>query len=445
MIQVIHGEIWDTDFTSLVQLTRDFQSCVRFSYCRFAKDQAAFNTVRKAAKAKYPTLNTRQISDAVVQAQGLNNRLKGKKMLFGGRKAWEDLKSGKITKAEWLRRRNGQIYCRGDKTRKGNLNVRVVGDTLRVTIGRRKWVSYKLFVPEKYRRALCALSASGVAYNVRLKYSDSQHFKVTIDFQVESPTAVTDFRNGAIGVDINPDRIAVADVTKDGNLVSAATFVNSRILYARREKRDYDIGCLVKRVICYARTRGKGIVFEDLRFSKDKTGSRKWKRRQSNFVWRKFLGLLERKCVENGIQFAKANPAFSSIIGTYKYRWMYKVSVHESAAFVIGRRGLGYGEKLSFYKQAAGAVKALAIRTLAGKYEGKRIHSWRLWKALNDNIEAVLTGPQVRLADLKEFVGNIWCRSATLRGKVFLQKLLAGSKDLSLKGDSFRTCDFRRC
>lgn len=35
-------------------------------------------------------------------------------------------------------------------------------------------------------------------------------------------------------------------------------------------------------------------------------------------------------------------------------------------------------------------------------------------KALNDNIEAVLTGLQVRLADLKEFVGNIWCRSETL-------------------------------
>ena len=69
MIQVIHGEIWGEDFTELDQLIRDFQSCVRFSYCRFDKDQMAFNDVRKAAKTKCPTLNTRQVSDAVVHGQ----------------------------------------------------------------------------------------------------------------------------------------------------------------------------------------------------------------------------------------------------------------------------------------------------------------------------------------------------------------------------------------
>ena len=107
---------------------------------------------------------------------------------------------------------------------------------------------------------------------------------------------------------------------------------------------------------------------------------------------------------------------------------MYKTSIHESAAYVIGRRCLGYNEKLSFYKQNTGRVKAEVIKTLAGKYEGRRIHSWRLWKVLSDNVEAVLTGLRVSLADLKEFVGNIWYRGESLRGEVFLQELLAGSK-----------------
>lgn len=124
MIQVIHGEVWSEDFKELDQLIQDFQSCVRFSYCRFSKDKLEFNDVRKAAKAKYLMLNTRQVSDAVVQAQGLNTRLKGEKVVFGGRKAWEDLKAGTITKNEWLRCRDSQIYCRGDKTQKGNLNIR---------------------------------------------------------------------------------------------------------------------------------------------------------------------------------------------------------------------------------------------------------------------------------------------------------------------------------
>lgn len=429
MIQVIHGEIWGKDFTELDKLIKDFQSCVRFSYCRFDKDKMAFNDVRKAAKAKYPMLNTRQVSDAVVQAQAYNTRLKGEKVVFGGRKAWEDLKAGAITKDEWLHRKDSQIYCRGDKTQKGNLNIRIMpDDTLRITVGTRKWASFKLFVPEKYQQELKTMLASGQAYNVRLKRKDGQHFKVMIDYQIEPPVASVGFQNGAIGVDTNPDRIAVADVTADGNLVATETFINNRILYGSREKRDYDIGCLVKKVIGYALERGKGIVFEDLKFDKDKIGSRKWKRKQSNFAWKKFITLLERKCVENGIQYKKVNPAFTSIIGKYKYRWMYKTSIHESAAFVIGRRGLGYNEKLSFYKLSQELVKEAVIRTLEGKYDGKRIHSWRLWKALNDNVEAVLTGLQVRLADLKEFVGNIWYRGEKIRGEVFLQELLAGSK-----------------
>jgi hypothetical protein len=68
MIQIIHGEIWGENFTELDQFIRDFKSCVRFLYCRFDKDKMVFNDVRKAAKAKCPMLNTRQVSDAIVQA-----------------------------------------------------------------------------------------------------------------------------------------------------------------------------------------------------------------------------------------------------------------------------------------------------------------------------------------------------------------------------------------
>ncbi len=470
MIRVIHGEIWSEDFTQLDSLIRDFQSCVRFCYCRFDKDKLDFNDVRKAAKLKYPTLNTRQVSDAVLQGQTqlkvfqvqleelaerkekIEAKLKKKlwkktrqkleiklrriakklynpKLVFGGRKAWEDLKAGVITKEEWTNKRDNQIYARGDATKDGNLNIRIVGNTLRITVGTRKWATHKLFVSNKFQDELKQMMASGCAYNIRLVRKDDQHFKVIIDYQVDESERATGvgFENGVIGVDTNPDRIAFANVSADGNLVEAKTFINTRILYGNTNKRDYDIGCLVKKVINYAKEQDKGIVFENLEFKKDKSGSRQWKRMQSNFVWRKFLTLLERKCIEHGIQYKKVNPAFTSIIGKYKYRWMHKVSIHESAAYVIGRRCLGYNEKLSFYKQNTGRVKAEVIKTLAGKYEGKRVHSWVMWKHLNDNVEAVLTGLQVRLADLKEFVGNIWYRGETLRGEIFLQELIVGS------------------
>jgi hypothetical protein len=90
---------------------------------------------------------------------------------------------------------------------------------------------------------------------------------------------------------------------------------------------------------------------------------------------------------------------------------MYKTSIHESAVYVIGRMGMGFNEKLSFYKVDAKKVKELVLGTFAEKYRNRKVHSWSMWKNLNYNVEVVLTGLQIRLTDLKEFVGNIWYRS----------------------------------
>jgi len=173
----------------------------------------------------------------------------------------------------------------------------------------------------------------------------------------------------------------------------------------------------------------KGVVFEDLKFKKDfKPYERKWNRKKSNFVWKRFVELLERKCIEHGIEYKKVNPAFTSIIGKYKYRPRYKLTIHESAAYVIGRRGLGFNEKLSFYGCPKSRVKSKVIRTLAEKYESKRHHSWRLWKTLNDNVKATLTAFQLSLHNLKELCANICDESENLSSETFLQELLVGSK-----------------
>jgi hypothetical protein len=42
----------------------------------------------------------------------------------------------------------------------------------------------------------------------------------------------------------------------------------------------------------------------------------------------------------------KVNPAYTSKIGDAKYKEMHGLSVHEAAAFCIGRKFFGYGERL---------------------------------------------------------------------------------------------------
>ncbi|MCY7381848.1 MAG: hypothetical protein LH628_04510, partial [Microcoleus sp. CAN_BIN18] len=47
-----------------------------------------------------------------------------------------------------------------------------------------------------------------------------------------------------------------------------------------------------------------------------------------------------------GIELITVNPAFTSIIGLFKYLKMYGLASDEAAALVIARRGMRLGEKL---------------------------------------------------------------------------------------------------
>ena len=61
-------------------------------------------------------------------------------------------------------------------------------------------------------------------------------------------------------------------------------------------------------------------------------------RRLSGFAYAKFFQLLQARCQRDGIDLAKVNPAFTSLIGPTKYARGRAMSTHQAAALVIGRR-----------------------------------------------------------------------------------------------------------
>jgi IS605 OrfB family transposase len=340
-----------------------------------------------------------------------------------------------LSNDEWKNKRDNQIYARGDVTKKGNPNIRLINKSgdfhLRVTIGNRKFEEYKLFIPKKYQEYLLSLFGSGASYNVRLLKKDKQHYKIVIDYTVENPNNIIDFYEGVIGVDINPDRVAISEVTNDGNLIKSFSIINNRMFFGSTNKRDYEIGCIVKQIINYALENNKGIVFENLKFKKDfENQGRRFNRVKSNFVWKKLLTLLERKCIENGIMCKKVNPAFTSVIGKFKYQKMYKLSIHEAASYVIGRRGLGFNEKLSLYKYPSEIVKSIVL-DLAGD-KTKKLHSWVLWRKLRDNYKkAVLTGLQGRMQSLKEDCDKLCYVGENPTGKILRKELVIGGLNVN--------------
>lgn len=70
----------------------------------------------------------------------------------------------------------------------------------------------------------------------------------------------------------------------------------------------------------------------------------------------------------------KVKPAFTSVIGILKYQHMHGISNHESAGYVIARRGLGFEhEKIP---------KILLDKLVKKKHDLKLITNWKQWSAI---------------------------------------------------------------
>ena len=69
-------------------------------------------------------------------------------------------------------------------------------------------------------------------------------------------------------------------------------------------------------------------------------------RMASNFSYSKITKTLISACFKENIALIQVKPYYSSFIGKMKYQQTYGLSIHQSAAFVLARRGLGFEEKI---------------------------------------------------------------------------------------------------
>ena len=145
--------------------------------------------------------------------------------------------------------------------------------------------------------------------------------------------------NGWIGVDTNVTFLALCQVRLDGNPQGFATFGDGRLYDARATQRDAIIGEVTRQAVQWAKERGAGLVVENLKFIHDKDVSAKFNRVTHQFTYRAFLAALTRHAAREGVEVRQAKPAYTSMIGRFKYQPQYGISVHHAAALVIGRRG----------------------------------------------------------------------------------------------------------
>ncbi|MDK2924338.1 MAG: hypothetical protein PWQ41_112 [Bacillota bacterium] len=318
------------------------------------------------------------------------------KVVFGGRKLWRRVCKGRATHEKWRAARKNRLYSRGDETKGGNPNIKLFFDgqdfCLAVSIShlseqtgmdklsrpkmsRAPRVEGRLWLPEKHRDLVQVWLAMRLPYTAELVRTLEGRYLVHLTFDLGG-VREPEFAKGCLALDTNPDGVALCNVNASGqpepwpegfsipypsNLgkyegeFQVITYPNGflylrvpDLAYASRFRRDYLIGVLAKVVVDIALFLGKPIVLEDLDFAKDRLDTnKKFNRMASNFPFAKMVEAVYRRAAKEGVSFKAVPARHTSTIGYWKYMRRYAVPVHCAAALTIGRRAMGFKERLT--------------------------------------------------------------------------------------------------
>ncbi len=260
---------------------------------------------------------------------------------FGGR---ELLRKGHL--AAWRRRRDGNALFAGESGKKfGNEVARWDGGRLELKLpaGLGALVLDDVRFDAKVERELQRCIASRMPVSWRVKLLAKGKVKLCVTFGEAEPLIVSEQEDGAVGVDVNADHLAVAHVSGDGRLVGAG-----------REELGADrhgVQVAVQSICDRAAARGVPVVAENLDFRKKKAWLRQYGKRfgsiLSNFRSRQVMVALERQCRRRGVELILVDPAWTTRIPREcRYPDRYRIGLHQAAAFVIARRGLGFAERV---------------------------------------------------------------------------------------------------
>ncbi|MFO7858590.1 MAG: IS200/IS605 family accessory protein TnpB-related protein, partial [Ectothiorhodospiraceae bacterium] len=133
------------------------------------------------------------------------------------------------------------------------------------------------------------------------------------------------------------------------------------------------IGEAVKKVMAFVHGKNKPLVVENLSFDKKKAqiegSGGKMSRMLSSLSYSKTLATLQARAHDAGLELKTINPAYTSVVGRWKFAERYGVSGHQAAAFTIARRALHLSERPNHRDHNA---SALPVRNRAK-------HVWSYW------------------------------------------------------------------
>jgi IS605 OrfB family transposase len=303
-------------------------------------------------------------------------------------------------KRDWVASRNSQFFLIGSKDESfGNQSCQLLPGRLqlRLTHAMAKKLGFKTIqIPCEFsyqKDFIDAALAKGQAMSYRFTKEDNKWY-VALSTEAPKVVLVSDFKNGALGIDLNPSCLAMTQITADGNYAKSWQ-VGVAIQGRTHEQISATLGQEIAKIVEHAKANQLPIVIESLDFSKKKSemNSRGTNRMLSHFAYSKFESMISSSCLRNGVELKRVNPAYTSIIGKFKFSLGYGLSSHCAAAFAIARRGFikqkaeasspknfkqGFSERLRMK-----AKSAFELPARIAKIRNESRHVWSDWSRLS--------------------------------------------------------------
>lgn len=276
-----------------------------------------------------------------------------KRITFGGKKFYKSKDTTNILKLDWHKRRKRHNRCllSGRHTSiDGNFIARYkyLEDKIYIALIDRYEVVFDIYFPYKGDMLINAIKdKQSVGYFLNLKTDRDGRDYIIVEAAFKTQHRVNDYvKEGVISIDTNKDFLAVTELNSDGVKISQC---NLNI----KDLNDKQLQIVINKLTDMAHVSKKPIVCEDLSFKNKKKNlkykDKKYNNMISTFAYSKVINLLERSAFKKNVDVIKVNPKYTSLIGKIKYIKLYHISIHTAASIVIGRKAMGFNEKIPKY------------------------------------------------------------------------------------------------
>jgi len=429
-------ELKREDKEKLIQLMRKQSSAIRVAYNmlkELEKEETKnpHSQIYQRLRQLFPELPTSYIKSAIYKAKQYPT---DKPVVFGGRRLFEKLCKNHLTgkarerlKKQWRELRQGTLISIGSKSKedKGNRLLRFEDKYgqlhLRITIENRefiyakvlrepsnskdKWITFMIMLVESWQ------TQSYFPYTVELKLRDGEVYG-SVSFEIPTPKVKYTKENGVIAIDTNasPIHLAIAEVSKTGELLSYQTISLHHLLGLSKNAKDHQEWILAHQVVDLAIQKNKAIAIENLKkLRKGKRGDGKAKLRKRLHQWnaKKFLQKLKRVAMLKGIEVIEVNPVYTSVVGMLKYAPQLSIDKDIAGAYVIGRRALGFKEDMPENYEKLLKDKAYLEFALKKYEEGEEKLKELIEKETNEYKRAALESELRSVEDAKKLLTNL--------------------------------------